>query len=71
MISTTWPTYHTAALSTDTLSKKYFGELGMLGYVPHVQREEIRKGMPFLFLSTGSAMRYSCIQVQSVLKAQK
>ena len=29
----TLPTYHTAALSTDTLSKEYFGELGMLGYV--------------------------------------
>jgi isocitrate lyase len=41
----TLPTYHTAALSTDTLSKEYFGELGMLGYVLHVQREEIRKGI--------------------------
>src|SRR5210317_1325889 len=41
----TLPTYHTAALSTDTLSKEYFGELGMLGYVLHVQREEIRNGI--------------------------
>jgi len=41
----TLPTYHTAALSTDTLSKEYFGELGMLGYVQHVQREEIRNGI--------------------------
>ncbi len=41
----TLPTYHTAALSTDTLSKEYFGTLGMLGYVLHVQREEIRKGI--------------------------
>ena len=41
----TLPTYHTAALSTDTLSKEYFGTMGMLGYVQHVQREEIRKGI--------------------------
>jgi isocitrate lyase len=41
----TLPTYHTAALSTDTLSKEYFGKLGMLGYVLHVQREEIRQGI--------------------------
>src|SRR5210317_926077 len=41
----TLPTYHTAALSTDTLSKEYYGELGMLGYVLHVQREEIRQGI--------------------------
>ena len=41
----TLPTYHTAALSTDALSKEYFGELGMLGYVLHVQREEIRQGI--------------------------
>ena len=41
----TLPTYHTAALSTDTLSKEYFGDLGMLGYVLHVQREEIRQGI--------------------------
>ena len=27
------------------LSKEYFGELGMLGYVLHVQREEIRNGI--------------------------
>ena len=38
----TLPTYHTAALSTDTLSKHYFGEEGMLGYVKDVQRKEIR-----------------------------
>jgi len=41
----TLPTYHTAALSTDTLAKEYFGTMGMLGYVLHVQREEIRKGI--------------------------
>ena len=41
----TLPTYHTAALSTDTLSREYFGDLGMLGYVLHVQREEIRQGI--------------------------
>jgi isocitrate lyase len=41
----TLPTYHTAALSTDNLAKEYFGDLGMLGYVLHVQREEIRQGI--------------------------
>jgi isocitrate lyase len=41
----TLPTYHTAALSTDNLSKRYFGEEGMLGYVLNVQREEIRQGI--------------------------
>lgn len=41
----TLPTYHTAALSTDTLAKDYFGEMGMLGYVAGVQREEIRRGV--------------------------
>jgi len=41
----TLPTYHTAALSTDTLSKEYFGDMAMLGYVLHVQREEIRQGI--------------------------
>jgi len=41
----TLPTYHTAALSTDTLSKDYFGEKGMLAYVKDVQREEIRSGL--------------------------
>jgi isocitrate lyase len=41
----TLPTYHTAALSTDNLAKEYFGELGMLGYVKKVQREEIRQGV--------------------------
>ena len=41
----TLPTYHTAALSTDNLAKKYFGEEGMLGYVKGVQRKEIRRGI--------------------------
>ena len=41
----TLPTYHTAALSTDNLSKEYFGDQAMLGYVGHVQREEIRQGI--------------------------
>ena len=41
----TLPTYHTAALSTDTLTKEYFGDSGMLGYVAGVQREEIRRGI--------------------------
>ncbi|MGV6819642.1 MAG: isocitrate lyase, partial [Parvularcula sp.] len=41
----TLPTYHTAALSTDNLTKRYFGEEGMLGYVLNVQREEIRQGI--------------------------
>jgi isocitrate lyase len=41
----TLPTYHTAALSTDNLSKEYFGEQGMLGYVLNVQRQEIRQGI--------------------------
>jgi len=41
----TLPTYHTAALSTDTLSKDYFGEKGMLAYVKDVQRQEIRNGL--------------------------
>jgi len=41
----TLPTYHTAALSTDTLAREYFGEAGMLGYVKNVQREEIRQGI--------------------------
>jgi isocitrate lyase len=41
----TLPTYHTAALSTDALSKEYFGAQGMLGYVLNVQREEIRQGI--------------------------
>ena len=39
----TLPTYHTAALSTDNLAKRYFGDDGMLGYVKNVQREEIRQ----------------------------
>ena len=38
----TLPTYHTAALSTDTLAKDYFGDMGMLAYVREVQRREIR-----------------------------
>jgi len=41
----TLPTYHTAALSTDNLSKEYFGDQGMLGYVKNVQRAEIRQGI--------------------------
>ena len=41
----TLPTYHTAALSTDNLSKEYFGDQGMLGYVAGVQRKEIREGI--------------------------
>ncbi|MFN2100849.1 isocitrate lyase [Altererythrobacter sp. MF3-039] len=41
----TLPTYHTAALSTDNLAKRYFGEEGMLGYVKQVQRREIREGI--------------------------
>ena len=41
----TLPTYHTAALSTDNLAKRYFGDDGMLGYVKNVQREEIRQGI--------------------------
>jgi isocitrate lyase len=41
----TLPTYHTAALSTDNLAKEYFGKDGMLGYVDHVQRREIRQGI--------------------------
>jgi len=41
----TLPTYHTAALSTDFLSKGYFGEEAMLAYVKGVQRQEIRRGI--------------------------
>ena len=41
----TLPTYHTAALSADNLSREYFGEAGMLGYVLGVQRQEIRQGI--------------------------
>jgi isocitrate lyase len=41
----TLPTYHTAALSTDTLARGYFGEAGMLAYVEGVQRREIREGL--------------------------
>ena len=41
----TLPTYHTAALSTDNLSREYFGGAGMLGYVLGVQRQEIRQGI--------------------------
>ena len=41
----TLPTYHTAALSTDTLAREYFGEAAMLGYVKNVQRQEIRLGV--------------------------
>ncbi|MDZ7825822.1 MAG: isocitrate lyase [Gammaproteobacteria bacterium] len=41
----TLPTYHTAALSTDTLSEGYFGDEGMLAYVLGVQRQEIRRDL--------------------------
>jgi len=41
----TLPTYHTAAQSTDSLAKDYFGEQGMLAYVRDVQRREIRDGL--------------------------
>jgi len=41
----TLPTYHTEALAADNLSKAYFGEEGMLGYVANVQRQEIRQGV--------------------------
>ena len=41
----TLPTYHSVALSTDNLSRDYFGDQGMLGYVRNVQREEIRQGI--------------------------
>ncbi|GAA3941116.1 isocitrate lyase [Microbacterium soli] len=41
----TLPTYHTAALSTDSLAKGYFGDEGMLTYVRDVQRQEIRQGI--------------------------
>ncbi len=41
----TLPTYHTAALSADNLSRDYFGEQGMLGYVLGVQRQELRQGI--------------------------
>jgi isocitrate lyase len=41
----TLPTYHTAALSTDNLSREYFGSQGMLGYILGVQRQEIRQGI--------------------------
>jgi isocitrate lyase len=41
----TLPTYHTAALSADTLSRDYFGAQGMLGYVQTVQRQELRQGV--------------------------
>ncbi len=41
----TLPTYHTTALSTDQLSKGYFGDEGMLAYVKGVQRKELREGI--------------------------
>jgi isocitrate lyase len=41
----TLPTYHTAAQSTDSLARDYFGEEAMLGYVKKVQRVEIREGI--------------------------
>jgi isocitrate lyase len=37
------PTYHTTALSPETLAKANFSERGMLGYVKILQREEIRQ----------------------------
>ncbi len=41
----TLPTYHTEALAADNLSREYFGEQGMLGYVLGVQRQEIRQSI--------------------------
>ena len=41
----TLPTYHTAALEMNDLSKGYFGDEGMLAYVAGVQRKEIRAGV--------------------------
>jgi len=41
----TLPTYHTTALSADSLSREYFGDQGMLGYVAGVQRIELRQGI--------------------------
>ncbi len=41
----TLPTYHTEALAADNLSRSYFGDQGMLGYVAGVQRQEIRQGI--------------------------
>lgn len=41
----TLPTYHTAALSIDNLARDYFGDMGMLGYVANVQRQEIRQNV--------------------------
>jgi isocitrate lyase len=41
----TLPTYHTAALQMNDLTKGYFGKDAMLTYVKNVQRQEIRKGV--------------------------
>src|SRR3546814_13768840 len=41
----TLPTYHTVALSTDTLVEGYFGAEGMNAYATGVQRQEIRRGI--------------------------
>jgi len=41
----TLPTYHTAALSTDDLAKRYFGDEAMLAYVRDVQRREVRENL--------------------------
>ena len=41
----TLPTYHTTALHMNDLTEGYFGKEGMLAYVKHVQRQEIRKGV--------------------------
>ena len=41
----TLPTYHTTALHMNDLTAGYYGDEGMLAYVQHVQRQEIRKGV--------------------------
>lgn len=41
----TLPTYHTTALHMNDLTEGYYGDEGMLAYVQHVQRQEIRKGV--------------------------
>ena len=37
------PSYHTDGLAADDLLREYFGDQGMPGYVPNVQRQEIRQ----------------------------
>jgi len=44
----TLPTFHSVALSTDTLTKGYYADEGMLAYVKGVQREEIRRGLAYV-----------------------